>query len=141
MKTKYFKLQELVHPFFYEKFGDKAWEFLNPNILVVADAIREEINSSIVINNWNAGGDLKNCGLRPFNTNTGAEFSIHKFGGALDLHFTRYTPTVVFGMIMAKKQYFYDLGLRRIENVEHTPTWLHIDCANTQLDTIHVFRV
>ena len=32
-KCKYFKIQELVCPHVYEKYGDKSWEFFNEEFL------------------------------------------------------------------------------------------------------------
>jgi hypothetical protein len=141
MRTKYFNIQELVHPFYYNRFGNGAWKFLNERQLYIIDYLREEIDEPITINNWHVGGKLDSCGLRPFNDPDGAEFSIHKFGGATDLHFKKSSPKLVYDYILANEKKFYDIGIRRIENIKYTPTWVHIDCSNTDLlDKIVIFN-
>jgi hypothetical protein len=142
MKSKYFKIQELIHPSYYNKFGERSWIFMQQPILIVADAIRETLGRPIVVNNWASGGNLSLCGLRPFDSEVGAQYSIHKFGGALDLHFSYIPPKEVYEMILDNQSFWYKLGLRRVENIVHTPTWLHIDCSNTHVENeIVVFNV
>ena len=63
-KCQYFSIKELVSPIVYQKWGEQSWMFFNPDILQDLDTIRETWGSSIVINNWASGGNLKQCGLR-----------------------------------------------------------------------------
>lgn len=61
---KYFKVQELVCPHVYKRFGDSALQFFDKGILDTLVFIREHIGSPIYINNWHWGGDKSQRGLR-----------------------------------------------------------------------------
>lgn len=139
-KCAHFGIRELVHPSIYAKYGVRAWRFLQVPALVVLDALRDKFGP-VVVNDWSWGGGLKNCGLRVPWSNQYAAMSIHKFGGAFDPHFRDYTPQEVHAAILEDQGYWYDLGIRRLESIEHTPTWLHYDVANYGVEgVIHVFN-
>lgn len=142
MKTINFVLEELVHPNIFTAYGNRAWTFLQVPILRVIDELRIVLNSPIIINNWHWNGNYVDSGLREVCSSTGAPYSIHKFGGAMDLKFPRLTPQMVYRLILEDENKWYSLGLRRMENIIHTPTWLHLDCANTHIENkIHIFNV
>lgn len=61
---KYFGIKELVCPHVYEKWGEKAWQFLDEKLLTNLDWIREKIGKPIVVNNWAKGGQYSQRGLR-----------------------------------------------------------------------------
>lgn len=83
-RCKYFKIEELVHPNLLKEIPeDILWMILDPNLLKAADIIRNHYGPSFV----NDKG-LVDCGLREINSKTGAIYSAHKFGRALDLHIT-----------------------------------------------------
>lgn len=140
MICRYFKIQELVPRSIYEVYGESAWRFLRPDLLILLDTLRVHFGP-ITINDWSWGGSLQNCGLRAPDSPTGAYMSIHKLGGAGDLHFSKYTPQEAFDKILADNAFWYAKGLRRLEDIAKTPTWLHVDCANTEAETIQVFSV
>lgn len=81
-KCKYFVIKELVNPTLLKKIGEKvAWTTLDPQLLMAADALREKYGAITI----NANG-LTDCGLRDPQSATGAKFSMHKIGRALDGH-------------------------------------------------------
>lgn len=80
-KCKHFSIKELVNPAFLGTNEDILWRLFDDRLLKMADKIREKYGACTV----NASG-LTDCGLRKADSNTGAKFSAHKFGRALDLH-------------------------------------------------------
>ena len=135
-KCKYFQLKELVHPNLYSKYGEKLWIIFDERLLKFADLVREKYGPCTV-----NGSGLTNCGLRDFNSNTGAALSCHKFGKALDLHILsieREFSGDKQGKAKAYKTIREELlalpGYEYI-NFETTSagkdiTWLHIDTGN-----------
>lgn len=80
-RCKYFKIKELVNPSFLTTDENILWMLFDERVLKGADRIRELYGACTV----NADG-LTDCGLRKMDSKTGAGFSAHKFGRALDLH-------------------------------------------------------
>lgn len=123
---KHFKLVELVHPQIFKAWGQRCWEFLDPRLLLTLDQLRVRYGS-IYLNNWDAGGALESCGLRPFSSAVGAAMSQHKFGRAGDTHYNGKTPQEVYDDILANAHLFPEL--RRVEDIVSTPAWIHVDVA------------
>lgn len=80
-RCKYFKIKELVNPAFLITNENILWRLFDERLLKGADKIREKFGPCTV----NADG-LTDCGLRKMDSKTGAIYSAHKFGRALDLH-------------------------------------------------------
>lgn len=81
-KCKYFKIQELVNPTLLKQIGETiAWTIFDEELLKLADLLREKYGSITI----NANG-LTDCGLRDPQSKTGAKYSMHKIGRALDGH-------------------------------------------------------
>ena len=80
-RCRYFKIKELVNPSFLSVNEEILWRLFDERLLKCADKIREKYGSCTV----NSNG-LTDCGLRKMDSKTGAQFSAHKFGRALDLH-------------------------------------------------------
>ena len=79
---KYFKITELVNPILLNKIGtETAWKLFDENLLKAADKIREKYGIMFINK-----GELRDCGLRDWTSSTGAKYSAHKFGRALDGH-------------------------------------------------------
>lgn len=135
-KCKYFKIQELVSPVVYNKWGDMAWMFFNPEVLKDLDTIRETYGSPIVINNWSVGGNLRQCGLRSnmdemVKAKKTLYLSAHCLACGFDLH-------AINGNNKSLWQHCYNLILnkklkmfKRLENLKDTPTWTHCDAFQT----------
>ena len=61
----YFKIQELVCPHCYSKFGETSWQFISTELLSTLYILRTKIfNKPITINTWKAGGQFSQRGLR-----------------------------------------------------------------------------
>ncbi|MGL5593077.1 MAG: hypothetical protein ACRDDH_03985 [Cetobacterium sp.] len=132
-KCKYFKIQELVCPHVYKKYGDKAWEFFSEELLKDLDTVREVLGVTIIINNWHIEGQYKESGNRcPFCSivakkiaNKELNMSMHNLYQAFDLKSKGLDIKKAVEMIMDNVHRFK--VIKRIENPDHTPTWLHID--------------
>lgn len=120
-----------------ELHGKPWFWFIDIRIVLVAQKLREKFGA-ITIN----GGVFNLSGYRPFDCKTGAKYSQHKFGRALDLKFHKegVSPESVQKYIIENQEEFIKLGLTRIENAEITKTWLHIDCMFTGLNEILIFN-
>lgn len=81
-KCKYFKISELVAPALVKALPENTlWALFDERLLRMADAIREKYGPCTV-----NGGGLTDCGLRDPQSATGAKYSMHKIGRALDMH-------------------------------------------------------
>lgn len=137
-KCKYFKITELVNPTLLKQIGENiAWTIFDETLLRAADAIREKYGPMTVNT-----PDLTDCGLRDPQSKTGAKYSMHKIGRALDGHIVaieraaakiteagarkKYKITEynrVRGELMADPM-FVEL------NFENNINWLHFDTGN-----------
>lgn len=147
-RCKYFKIYELVTPEIYDKYGEKAWWFINPLLSTSLDDIREGVSEEIgrpiyiKINTWyyhqihNTGEvGFTESGLRDFNTTTGAKMSIHKLGGAADLKPVGISCAKLRQHILANP-----VKYPFVRAVEIRGTWVHIDVRATGSDTVMIIR-
>jgi len=110
--------------------------------LLLQEFHNEEI--SITINNWFWGGIRQYSGYRPPGEGPGKPTSTHALAMASDKQFSfkkSKTPIAiadVFGLVMENKADFFALGIRRIEDIDDTPTWLHWDAAYTGMSDIQI---
>lgn len=136
MKSKYFRIEELVSKEVYKKYGQKAWEFIKPEIILFLDEIRMFYGKPIIVNNWLYGGELKQRGLRANKDDIVASkqdyyVSQHCLGGAVDFNVQGVSSEEVAKHIIDNQEH-YRAFISRIENPKQTPTWTHVDCANTE---------
>lgn len=137
-KCVWFGIKELVSPASYQKFGENAWMFFDKGILEDLDKIRETWGSSIIINNWQFGGELKQCGLRsnidqiPKDKTRREQLylSAHTMGKGFDLHDKLGRNKRLFEhcyrLILSGKLKTF----KRLENWQATSSgggWVHID--------------
>ena len=131
-KPKYFTIKELVNPQLLAQIGEEtAWKLFDDRLLKAADEIRKKFGACTV----NANG-LTDCGLRDINSATGAKYSAHKLGRALDLHIQSIEQK--WGSNKTGKTADYNrvreilmLDSRfDILNFENNIGWLHIDTYN-----------
>lgn len=132
--TKNFSIKELIPPDIYAARGDAAAQLIDIRIVNVAQWLRDQTGKSITINNWSSGGSFKESGLRNFETSTGAKWSQHKYGRALDLKVEGMDAETVRKLIRDNWNTLKTIGLSCIE--KDTPTWVHIDCRYTGLETL-----
>lgn len=123
---KYFTVQEFVYPKIYSVFGARSIEFMDPDILIVADAIREFFARPVYINDWQFSGQNTMRGLRPFTASVGSKFSMHKYGRAIDFVVQGIPAEHVRAEIieqLRKKVEPFTL----IQRMEVFTSWTHID--------------
>ncbi len=134
MIAKYFQSHEFLPPALYNSLSeDKRWLLLDDRLVWTADKLREMFGPA-TCNNWKDGGPYSLRGMRPFNTNTGAPYSQHKFGRGADLNFKDATPDEVRAHM--KKNPTLE-AYKYIRGVEEGITWFHFDVRN--LDKILFF--
>ena len=131
--TKDFILQEFVPKEIFEQFGERSLMFIDPMLPALVQAIRNAFGVPVTLNTWHIGGTRNECGYRVPNTTTGAKYSQHKFGRAADLHCADLSVKEMFDIVNNNFKGLSFLGLTTIENINSTPTWLHIDTRWTGL--------
>jgi hypothetical protein len=135
--TPNFYLDEFIDPTTYAARGEKSIALMDHRMIIFAQWLRETLGKPITINNWATGGQYRESGLRVFNTTTGAKWSQHKFGRAVDIKCAAATPKQLFSVIKAHEDYLIKRQIcTTIENIDLTPKWLHCDCRFTGLDKI-----
>lgn len=137
-RCRYFVIKELVNPALLKKIGENiAWITFDERLLRMADAIRSKYGPCTI----NADG-LTDCGLRDPQSPTGAKYSMHKIGRALDLHIR--TIELAAGKIKdsTERKKFKIREYNKIReqlmvnhefdclSFEHNIGWLHVDTAN-----------
>lgn len=128
LKPDNFDLQELVCPDVFKQYGEFAWNFFDPRLLITIDRIRTKLNKRIFVNNWADGGDLTQRGLRCLlcplvkaRYNTLYE-SAHILGKGFDLTVEGLIAEEVRLWIVANKNLWpYPIRLERDVN------WVHLD--------------
>lgn len=138
-----FRIEELVSPNLYELLGNNAWklfdeEFLKDVDRFVSDLKRDLGVKSVTVNNWLWNGRFTQSGYREMNSSTGSPRSAHKRGLALDLKFNGCTVKEACNYLLHNQQKYS--RIRRIEDVDSTPTWLHVDGVDSGKNEIHVFK-
>lgn len=111
----------------YDRYGENARWFIDPKLIAIAEFIREEFELPVIINNWHTGGKFQERGYRVPTTETGARYSQHKFGRAIDINVQGVPAAEVSEWVIASFASLKPLGLTAIENPSSTPTWTHID--------------
>lgn len=133
-KCKHFVIKELVNPTLLKQVGEQtAWAIFDERLLRMADAIREKYGACTI----NASG-LVDCGLRDPQSATGAKYSMHKIGRALDLHIR--SIELEYAGNKAGKTAAYNRVRETLMinpqfdglNFENNISWLHIDTGNRQ---------
>jgi hypothetical protein len=123
-----FKKEDFFPPDFLQLFNGRCWEWMNPMLLHFLDSIDTKTYGRFFINNYNKGGQLKNCGFRMFDCVDGAKYSKHKYGVACDLHFVDVPKEKFYSDCVMRKPEF-DV-ITQMENIEDTPSWVHIAVVN-----------
>lgn len=147
---KYFKIQELVGPNVYNKYGNESWFVFETNALYCLLLMREGINKPFNINNWFKGGIYSQRGYRD-NTQKILKYktdkrqlylSGHILGNAFDF--------VVKGMVsedvrdwIIKHQDIFPCKIRLEHKKNGTPiNWVHFDNNDFEKNPkIYLFNV
>ena len=125
-RPRFFQIHELVHPDINVKYGQRAFGFLDAEMLWTIDNLRLRFGVCH-INGRYKGHIYTESGLRKFDTTTGAKMSLHKFGRAFDLKFTAYSAEEIRQDMVTNPNldcYKY------ITRCEKGTSWLHIDNFN-----------
>lgn len=133
-KTKYYTIQELVHPWILNKIGElNSWLRLDADCLKDLDYIRAEWykieGSGVYINRIDLGIDSR--GMRPPNDPDGSWNSTHKQGNTFDLEPVNGKHRKFFNFV---EHLIKDGELKKINTLEdfkHTLTWTHAGYMNT----------
>jgi len=138
-----FRIEELVSSHLFQLLGDNAWKLFDKGFLEDVDKFVTDIKrdlgvKSVTVNNWLWNGKFSQSGFREQNSSTGVTKSTHKMGMALDLKFNGCTIREAYNYLL-KNQSKYS-RIHRVESLEFTPTWLHIDCRDVGKKEIHVFN-
>ena len=137
--SEYFDVRELVDANTFKALGINAAWLIEPKIVRVLDLLRDKLGAPVVVNNWHVGGPFKSSGFRSMSDKTGAMFSQHRRGCAADVKVSGRTPKDVLSVINANFEEFKSAGLTTVEDVNFTPTWLHLDCRPVQIE--NQFRI
>lgn len=140
---KYFKIQELVCKHVYEKWGEKAWQFLDDKLLANLEWIRERLGKPIVINNWAQGGQFSQRGLRCNCCILCIEktdlrkvyLSQHIFGKAVDFDVVGMSAEEVRRWIMSHAS-----ELPYPIRMEDRVNWVHLDTMDSGKTKVQIFH-
>lgn len=128
MKSKYFKIEELVPKEVFKARGDKAWELLDPSMISLLDKIKEQFpKGTMTVNNWLWGGDRNWSGLRTPDSPYYSKYSQHSFGRAFDAVFSAYSAKEVREYVLSNLDQFPEL-----RGIEMGIEWLHCDVRNSE---------
>ena len=132
---KYFDPREFVPPEAYEALGDSCLLVMDCRMLKTADALRGFFGVPVIINDWHMHGIRKYSGFRPVDCATGAHWSQHRFGRALDMIIKTIAPEEARTQIIQAKNHFpYITAMER-----DTTPWVHVDCRAIFGDGIVLF--
>lgn len=134
MRSKYFKIEELVDKTVHGTMKDRAWSLIDSRLIESIDTIKENFpKGTITINNWVFGGNREWSGLRTFSSPYFSQSSQHTFGRAVDMVFSHYDVNDVRNAIMSNIELY-----PHIRGIELDVSWLHIDVRNH--DTLLKFK-
>lgn len=128
--TDYFRTEEMVCRHVYERFGERALDFIDSRLKETLVVLREKLDRPIYINNWVWGGDKTQRGLRCnvctiVREQTALEkpyLSAHVFGKGVDFNVKGMTAQQVRDWLK-QNQILLPYPIR----VESDVTWVHVD--------------
>lgn len=132
LKKNYFNIEELVCRHTFQKFGEKAWQFLDTEILHTLLIVRRDIlKKGMVCNNYHSGGGYTQRGLRcnvcqiprDKTTTNSIYLSAHCNGAGFDFTVMGISAEEARQLI-EKNAHLLPFPIR----VEDKVNWLHIDC-------------
>jgi hypothetical protein len=128
IKAEYFAIHELVPPKTYEARGEKAWQLIDPKLIYLIDALREEFGQA-TINNYKYGGNRQWSGLRTSDSPYYSAYSQHSFGRAADILFKDHTADEVRKAMVENPDKW--LAICPSVTLEDQVTWVHADVRNS----------
>ncbi|MBQ8422837.1 MAG: hypothetical protein IJY36_01060 [Coprobacter sp.] len=143
-KSKYFAIKELVCRHIYERYGEKAYMFIDDRLIETLEIIREKIlGRPMIINTWAAGGNATQRGVRcnlcslVRNKSLSGQLylSAHCMGKAADISVEGLTGEDMRRKIIARQDLLpYPIRM------EADVAWLHIDLYDTGGGKISLFN-
>lgn len=128
MKSKHFKIHELVSKDLYQLKGESAWRYVPHDLIIAIDTIKERFpKGTMTINNYEWGGSRQWSGLRTPDSSYFSFTSMHSFMMAIDAVFSDYSAEEVRQDILSTPSAY-----PTIRGLELGISWLHIDCRNTE---------
>ncbi len=134
MKSKHFRIEELVPKHIFAAKGDKAWQTIDSRVIETIDLIKDRFpNGTMIINNWFWGGEREWSGLRTSDSPYFSWTSQHTFGRAIDSVFSHYNIQDIRQDIIDNPEIYI-----HVKGIELDVDWLHIDVRNN--DTLLQFK-
>ena len=134
MKSKYFKIHELVPKEMYEAKGESAWKYVPKSHIKTLDKLKEHFNlGTMTINNYFWNGSREWSAGRTSDSKWYSKYSMHTYFQAYDIVFSHYTAEEVRNYIIDNHNEFSDIG-----GIELGVKWVHIDFRN--VDELVLFR-
>ena len=159
-----FHLDEFLDPRTYFEAENNGLNLINASLFKIAQKLRDMYGKPITINNWwwyyntNAGFCLTEhiiedieymnalgsfsiwSGYRSKACTIGSKYSAHKYGMAID---PKGDEEKLYEIVRDNRKLFYNLGVRRLEDISITPGWLHIDILErrTKPDSIRIVNL
>ena len=127
MKSKYFKIHELVPKKMYDDKGESAWRYVQKSHIKILDKIKEHFNlGTMTINNYYWNGNREWSAGRNTGSKWYSEYSMHSYFQAYDIVFSHYSAEEVRNYIIENhKSELEDIG-----GIELGVSWVHIDFRN-----------
>ena len=127
-KSKYFKVHELVPRAMYEKYGETAWRYVDTDLINAIDLLKEQFpKGTMTINNYVWGGEREWSGLRTPDSPWYSFGSMHSFGKAVDIVFSKYSAGDVREYIFSNLEMFSG-----VKGIELGVSWVHLDTRNEE---------
>ena len=132
---EYFKIYEFVGQATYNVHGERAWKFLDDDLLECVLVVRKSLNRPMTINNWKYNGKFSQRGLRTIVQQLVRNFfikgklylSAHLFGKAVDFDVKGMTAVEVRKWIVDNAELF-PCKIRLERNLNGKPiSWVHLD--------------
>lgn len=150
-KCKHFEIRELVskdvYKFYKPKYGENfIWCFFDNDVLADIDTIREQYGSGLVINNWAAGGQYNESGLRSnvdslVKSKKTPYLGGHNLAKGFDLKPLDKNYKRLYSVIWELMNNGRLKKLKRLENINSTPTWVHVDGLETGNGKPQIFSI
>ncbi len=128
IKSRHFKIEELVPREMFKKYGDKCWDFLDPQLIESIDTIKDRFSAgTATINNWLWNGNRNWSGIRTPDSSYYSPSSMHSWGRAVDIVFSKYSPDEVRQDIINNPDIY-----PYIKGLELDITWVHLDTRSRE---------
>ncbi len=142
IKPQYFELHELVCKHIYDKYGNQAWQFLDPRLIITIDWVRKQLNKPITINDYKWGGNDTQSGVRcnlcsfvKSKTDKGIVYmSAHCTANAVDFSVEGMTAEEVRNWLVRNQE-----DLPYSIRLEAGVNWVHLDC-NDAGQKVYIFN-